>query len=82
MPRIRSYQDWIKALSAEGKIFDENNREIPFYDFVKMVLEKQSGNFGEKPNLNHYDYCQKQGYNMSDDWKDDEGYSFTSKDFS
>ena len=76
IPRIESFEDWKRELLTEGKIFDEYSREISFENFVKLVEGKQS------QSKNHYDYCKKEGYNMDNDWKDKEGYSFTKAEFS
>jgi len=79
-PEITSFEDWKKELQADGKIFDEYGRESSFKDFVEFVESKRA------ESNNHYDYCKKyseeRGYNMRDDWKDKEGYSFTFSDFS
>ena len=79
-PKIKSFEDWKRELQADGKIFDEYGRELTFEEFVELVESKNAA-----PN-NHYDYCMKdsttRGYSMDNDWKDDEGYSFSSSDFS
>jgi hypothetical protein len=75
-PKIKTFEDWKRELQADGKIFDEYGREMPFDEFVKFVEEKE-----KQPN-NHFDWCHKEGYDMSKDWKDDKGFSFTSADFS
>jgi hypothetical protein len=75
-PKIQSFEDWKRELQADGKIFDEYGREMPFDEFVEFVEKKE-----EQPN-NHYDWCSKEGYDMSRDWKDDAGFSFSSSDFS
>jgi len=79
-PKIESFQDWKRELLADGKIFDEYGREFSFHEFCELVESKQS-----QPN-NHYDCCAASsvavGYDMSQDWKDEEGYSFSSSEFS
>jgi hypothetical protein len=79
-PKIKSFEDWKRELQADGKIFDEYGRELTFEEFVELVESKNKA-----PN-NHYDYCKKEaanrGYDMLNDWKDDEGYSFSGADFS
>ncbi len=82
IPKIASFRDWKRELQADGKIFDEYGEEMSFEDFVKMVENKQYDKFNSEANMNHYDYCVKSGYNVSNDWKDKEEYSFTSADFS
>jgi hypothetical protein len=79
-PNILSFEDWKRELQ-EGKIFTEYGEEISFENFVELVESKH------KPfNKNHYDYCvaehKARGYDMSRDWKDGEGYSFTFSEFS
>ena len=85
-PAIMSFEDWKRELQAEGKIFDENGKETSYEEFVKLVEDKKDGQYNERPNLNHYDYClskhKERGFNMDNDWKDDEGYAFTFSEFS
>ena len=79
-PAIMSFEDWKRELQAEGKIFDEYGGVISLDDFIKRVEDKRS-----QPN-NHYDYClsnhKEQGFDMSRDWKDDEGHPFSYSEFS
>ena len=88
-PKIRSFEDWKRELQKEdsdSKIFNEYGEEISFEEFVKMVEDKQTGKFGDTPNKSHYDYCMENkdvhDYDISKDWKDRNGYSFTSNEFS
>jgi hypothetical protein len=79
---IKSYEAWLRLLwkstkiDKTGKIFDEYGKEIDLDDFVRMVSNKQ-----KEPN-NHYDHCENEGHSMDNDWKDGEGYAFTSSEFS
>ena len=82
LPRIKSFEDWKKELQTGNKIFDEYGREYSYEEFVKLVEDKKGGKFNGKPNLNHFDSCTEAGYNMERDWKDEQGHSFTSADFS
>jgi len=75
-PKIQSFEDWKKELQADGKIFDEYGTEFPFEEFVSIVENR------EVEALNHFDWCSKEGYDMSRDWKDDKGFSFSSSEFS
>ena len=81
-PKIQSFKDWIREIKADihSKIFDEYGRELSLDEFIKLVEDKKAESH------NHYDYCKKEasnrGYDISNDWKDDEGYSFSSHDFS
>ncbi len=81
-PVIMSFENWKREFQADGKIFNEYGEEISFDDFVKLVEDKQGGTFNNRPNLNHYDYCVEQGHDIGNDYKDDEGYSFSLRDFS
>jgi len=80
LPVIQSFEDWKEELQTEGKIFDEYGEEISLDDFIRLVESKQA----VSSNQNHYDYCiaENRGWDMSNDWKDVEGYSFSSSDFS
>ena len=85
-PDIRSFEEWKKELQTGGKIFDEYDRETSYEEFIAFVEEMQTGKFNNRPNKNHYDYCKsmqkERYYDMNNDWKDKEGYSFTTHDFS
>ena len=78
MPKIISFEDWKKELQLNGKIFNEYEVEIPFVDFVNMVISKKA----EKNN--HYDYCIKNSLicKLDSNWKDDAGFSFSGEEFS
>lgn len=68
----RSWQEWKIALNGhDGDIFDEYGDLVTLDDFRKIVEER-----GDDL-LNHYDKHPDQ-YS----WKDEEGYSFTDRDFS
>ena len=84
-PVILSFKDWKRELKNTGKIFDEDGEEISYEKFVELIESKKNGTFNDNPNKNHYDYCMAEanirGYDMSNDWKDEEGHSFASSDF-
>jgi hypothetical protein len=73
-----SWAEWKTELQKGGRIFDEYDREIPFDDFVRMVEETK----GKK---NHYDWCRAHqgelGVDLRTEWKDAEGWSFTTARF-
>ena len=79
-PEIYSFKDWKRELLSEGEIFDEYGNHISLDDFIRKVESKKI------EENNHYDYCKKyskeRGYDMGNDWKDEEGYSFTFAEFS
>ena len=77
-PNITSWEEWKKELQTHGKIFNEYGKEVSFEEFVNMVEGKQSID----TNKNHYDYCKDHGWLAQTDWKDPEGYSFGSSEFS
>ena len=73
---IRSYKDWIKELENNGTIYDEYGRGMSLKEFKLMVKLKSKGK-------NHYDYCKiHHPDSMSDQWKDERGFSFQSNEFS
>jgi hypothetical protein len=81
-PIIVSWQDWKEILKAfkYGKIFDGSGNEWSYDDFVAKV-EKTKGL------QNHYDYTIKAGHQYMyndfhyENWKDAEGWSFSSTEF-
>ena len=76
---IRSWKDWQTVLSGNGVIYDEYGRVVPSAELIKIVdTHKGAG-------LNHYDYCIKKypGWGEhGDEWKDEDGNSFSSGEFS
>lgn len=78
-PIIVSWQDWKRALK-KGKIFDEYGKQYSYVYFVVMVEQGRAP--GSK---NHYDYvwdAPKLGpAYLQDDWKDAEGWSFSTTEF-
>ena len=81
-PPLLSFEDWKRKLQADGKIFDEYGKEYSYKEFVELVENKKGGTFNGRPNLNQYDHCKENGYNLNDDWKDPEGHPFTFSEFS
>lgn len=82
VPKIQSFEDWKRELQADGQIFTEYGEEVSYEDFVKLVKDKKTGKWGDKPNMNHYNHCKAAGYNTAQDWKDEQGHSFTGCEFS
>ena len=77
-PVVSTYKEWKDRLLS-GRIFDEYGREIGYQDFLDLVERSQSDK------LNHYDYCVEHHPTViaqCTEWKDNEGYSFTSTNFS
>ena len=71
----------LEEVLKQGRIFDEYGKEWPYTEFVEMV-EKT----GEPGYLNHYDEGSKHYrhcYNDfdSENWKDSEGWSFSTTEF-
>jgi len=82
-PKIVSFEDWKRELKADGKIFNEYGIELSFEEFVKLVEDNHNGKFKDRANLNHSDFCKEQcDIDMTIYWKDKEGFSFTSQEFS
>jgi len=77
---IGSWQDW-KRILKHGRIFDECGKRWSYAYFVAMVEQSR------KPgSLNHYDETEKDYrhyYNNFDgeNWKDSEGWSFSTTEF-
>lgn len=74
---IRSWKQWQTVLESAGKITNEYGEVVPFLDFRKVVEDRGDGL------KNHFDYCaaHQPEYNKQN-WKDDEGYSFSPGEFS
>lgn len=65
--RIESYQDWLRVVETDGKIIDEYGRTIPLEEFKRWVEARKEGR-ATLPELVH--------------WRDAEGHSFSTLDFS
>lgn len=76
---VRSWEDWKKVLQSGGKIFDEYGDEKSFEE-MRRVVENRSHPRGL---LNHFDYCAvHHPEHNRENWKDDEGHSFSPGEFS
>ena len=76
---IRSWKDWKTVLSGAGAIYDEYGRSIAVADFIRLVDDQKAGG------LSHYDYCRNAYPSWGEsggEWKDDDGNSFSSREFS
>ena len=84
--KLDSWQAW-KAFLADQVIVDEYKEVVSYDDFVTMVETYKSPQFisltNGKKNLSHIDECKRTGYYSSEhDWQDEDGYSFTDREFS
>lgn len=73
---LKTWSDWKKKLEGSEDIFDEYGDQVSYDSFVKMVEESTSGK-------SHYQYLMENWRCcLSTEWEDNEGFSFTSLDFS
>ncbi len=87
---IKSWQQWkekLLSLKEDEKFMDEYDREVDVLQFIKMVEDS----IKDTKNLNHLDYCLSEYRHRSGilkeidekiSWKDEEGYYFTTREFS
>jgi len=79
-PDLRSWESW-KVFLINQLIVDEYDRDITFEEFVLLVENSKDGR-------NHFDACTESFPDWIDrvgqgiDWKDEEGWSFSSGEFS
>lgn len=83
--KLDSWKAWKEFLKTET-IYDEYGDPIEYDVFVKMVESYKAPDFvrddGRK-NLKHNQEGRAKGwYNPEYDWDDEDGYSFTSREFS
>lgn len=73
---IGSWKDWKRVLKR-GRIFDEYNKQWPYSEFVDMVEKSNAPGC-----MNHYDEMLKDcpSY-LQNDWKDEDGWSFSAREF-
>ena len=83
--KLISWSAWKEFLKTEP-IVDEYGDEIKYDEFCEMVESYKAPGFQRKDgskNLVHNEEGRKDGYfDSSDDWDDEAGYSFCSRDFS
>lgn len=83
--KLTSWQAWKEFLKGQA-IEDEYGDQVPYDEFVKMVESYKAPGFRSKTgrvNLQHNDEAKKAGwFNPSTDWDDEDGYSFTTREFS
>ena len=83
--KLTSWKQW-KTFLKDQLIIDEYGDVISYEDFVKMVETYKSPNFIDKngnKNFQHNEQGKKKGwYNPETDWDDEDGYSFTTTEFS
>jgi len=83
--KLISWSAWKEFLKYQY-IMDEYGEEMKYKEFCEMVeIYKAPGFIRDNghTNLVHNTECRKDGFfDAAYDWDDEEGYSFTSKDFS
>ena len=82
---LTSWKQW-KTFLKDQLIVDEYGDVVSYDEFVKMVETHKSPNFIDKnghKNFQHNEQGKKKGwYNPETDWDDEDGYSFTTTEFS
>jgi len=82
--KLDSWKNWKEFLKNEV-IIDECGDVIDYDEFVTMVETYKSPGFKRDDghvNKSHYVECSKEGHRMDRDWVDEDGYSFTTTEFS
>lgn len=83
--KLTSWKAWKEFLKGET-IEDEYGDPVPYDEFVKMVESYKAPGFcndAGRVNLQHNDEGRKQGFfDPKYDWDDEDGYSFTTREFS
>jgi hypothetical protein len=83
--KLTSWKAW-KSFLADQAIEDEYGEPVPYFDFVSMVESYKAPGFrgdSGRVNLQQNDESRKQGwFNPTYDWDDEDGYSFTRREFS
>lgn len=85
VPNIRSWAEWKRELEHNdhpAPIINEYGDRLTFAEFAEIVESTRTAK------LNHFDYCQErypeyvQRARDGVEWKDPEGFSFSTSDFS
>ena len=82
--KLDSWKNWKEFLKNEV-IIDEYGDVIPYDEFVQMVETYKAPGFKRDDghvNKSHHSYCKDNGYLTECDWVDEDGYSFTTTEFS
>ena len=82
--KLTSWKQWKEFLKNEI-IMDEYGERIEYEWFVHMVETFKSPNYvneNGRKNLTHNKEGKSPWFNAEYDWDDEDGYSFTSKEFS
>lgn len=84
--KLTSWKDW-KEFLKDQQIVDEYGEEISYNEFVEMVETFKSPTYVNsrtgKQNLSQFEESKKNGYfDIERDWIDEQGYSFTTVEFS
>lgn len=82
---LTSWKAW-KEFLKDQSIENEYGDPVPYADFVAMVESYKAPGFcneNGRVNLQHNDEGKKKGwFNPKTDWDDEDGYSFTTNEFS
>jgi hypothetical protein len=83
--KLTSWKAW-KSFLADQAIEDEYGEPVSYFDFVSMVESYKAPGFcneNGRTNLQHNDEGRKKGwFDPAIDWDDEDGYSFTKREFS
>lgn len=84
---IRSWDTWKKVIMKFGGVVNEDGKIIPAGQFIELVEDTRelllNADGSARRPLNHYDYCKENHPNtLHNQWKDEDGWSFTHGDFS
>jgi hypothetical protein len=76
---IKSYADWLRVLSSDGRIVDDCGRVVSLDEFKAMIAEKATAP------KHHTRYCDQHHTSLvlrGDVYTDPEGHSFSEGEFS
>lgn len=83
--KLTSWKAWKEFLKDQA-IENEYGDPVSYEDFVKMVESYKAPGFcneNGRVNLQHNDEGKRKGwFNPETDWDDEDGYSFTTREFS
>lgn len=84
---IKSWDTWKKVIREYGEVINEYDEIIEAEEFICLVEATRDiiirQDKSEDEPLNHYDYCKINHPDcLCNQWKDDEGWSFTHGEFS
>lgn len=83
-PKLMSKEEWMEYIFLnEQLLYNEYDEKVSFKDFAELIESKKPGTIQNQKQLkNHYDYYMKKDGYCSHAFKDKDGFTISTTDFS